>query len=435
MRTAFRLEQLADPALAEAERNLRACVHCGICTATCPTYVLLGDERDSPRGRIVMMQQMLEEDAVPSAETVLHLDRCLSCLGCRTACPSGVDYARLIDLSRAHIETRYRRPLADRLMRWIVATVLPRPALARIALTLARVSSPLTRFLPGRFGAVARAGGRIRMTRNESRVIDAGANPRCVALLRGCVQQAMAPEIDEAAARVLARRGIALVPLEGAGCCGALSHHLGREHEAKAWARRAIEAFERAGGGGTFDGILITATGCAAHIEDYPRLFLGDPEWQERARNFAAAVQTFSELVTPRPSEQPRSLRVALHLPCSLQHGLRRPDGAELLAAAGFEVCAIPEGHLCCGSAGSYSLLQPEIAQALRSRKLANIETVRPDAVATSNIGCLQHLSGPDAPPVVHIAELLDWAEGGPEPGAIAHRGRDHVMTKHRTMN
>jgi glycolate oxidase iron-sulfur subunit len=435
MRTAFHLEQLSDPALAEAERNLRACVHCGICTASCPTYVLLGDERDSPRGRIVMMQQMLEEDTAPSPETVLHLDRCLSCLGCRTACPSGVDYARLIDLSRAHIETRYRRPLADRLMRWIVATVLPRPTLARMALALAQVFPPVVRLLPGRLGAMVRVGTRVRRRQNAARVPDAGVNPRRLALLRGCVQQAIAPEIDEAAARVLARRGIALVPLENAGCCGALSHHLGREAEAKAWARRAIEAFERAGGSGSFDGVLITATGCAAHIEDYPHLFLGEPEWQERARNFASALQTFSELAAPRVSQPPRSLRVALHLPCSLQHGLRRSDGAELLAAAGFEVCAIPEGHLCCGSAGSYSLLQPEIAQALRARKLANIEAVRAEVVATSNIGCLQHLSGPDAPPIVHIAELIDWAEGGPEPGAIAHRGRDHVMTKHRAMN
>jgi glycolate oxidase iron-sulfur subunit len=435
MRTAFRLEQLADPALAEAERTLRACVHCGICTASCPTYALLGDERDSPRGRIVMMQQMLEEGAAPSPETVLHLDRCLSCLGCRTACPSGVDYARLIDLSRTHIETRYRRPLADRLMRWMIATVLPRPALARMALALAQAFSPVARLLPGRLGAMARAGGRMRWTRSEARAIDAGANPRRVALLRGCMQQAMASEIDEAAARVLARRGIALTPLENAGCCGALSHHLGREAEAKAWARRAIEAFERAGGSGRFDGVLITATGCAAHIEDYPHLFLGDPQWQARARSFAAAVQTFSELAAPRAPQSPPRLRVALHLPCSLQHGLRRPDGTKLLAAAGYEVLAIPEGHLCCGSAGSYSLLQPEIAQALRARKLANIQTVGPDVVATSNIGCLQHLSGPGAPPIVHIAELLDWAEGGPQPRALASRTRDPVMTKHKEMN
>lgn len=435
MRTHFKPTQLADPGLAEAERNLRACVHCGICTASCPTYVLLGDERDSPRGRIVMMQQMLEEDAAPSPETVLHLDRCLSCLGCRTACPSGVDYARLIDLSRAHIEQRYRRPLADRLMRWTVATVLPRPGLTKAALALARAFAPLSRLLPGRLGAMAQASAGLRGIADRGKMVDAGTNPRRVALLRGCVQQAMAPEIDEAAARVLARRGIALVPLESAGCCGALSHHLGREDEAKAWASRAIAAFEQAGGSDVFDGILITATGCAAHIRDYVHLFLDAPDWQARARAFAASLRSFPDLAEPRSLAAPRRLRVALHVPCSLQHGLRQADGRELLAAAGYDVQAIPEGHLCCGSAGSYSLLQPEIAGALRARKLANIETVAPDAVATSNIGCLQHLRGPDAPPVVHISELIDWAEGGPQPRALAGRSRDPVMTKAEAMH
>ncbi len=436
MRTHFRLAQLADPGLAEAERNLRACVHCGICTASCPTYVLLGDERDSPRGRIVMMQQMLEEDAPPTAETVLHLDRCLSCLGCRTACPSGVDYARLIDLSRAHIEQRYRRPLADRLMRWMVATVLPRPGLTKAALALARLFAPLSRLFPARLRAMARAGTGIHAdNRRRSSTIDAGANARRIALLRGCVQQAMAPEIDEAAARVLARRGIALAPLEEAGCCGALSHHLGREDEAKAWAIRAIAAFEQAGGIDVFDGILITATGCAAHIQDYAHLFADAPDWQVRARAFAAHLVPFTNLVEPRSFTAPRRFRVALHVPCSLQHGLRQADGRELLEAAGYQVLAIPEGHLCCGSAGSYSLLQPEIADALRARKLANIETLAPDVIANSNIGCLQHLRGPDAPPVVHIAELIDWAEGGPEPRALAGRSRDPVMTKAEAMH
>jgi glycolate oxidase iron-sulfur subunit len=269
----------------------------------------------------------------------------------------------------------------------------------------------------------------------RSQTLDAGANPRRIALLRGCVQQAMAPEIDEAVARVLARRGIALSPLEEAGCCGALAHHLGREDEAKAWAKRAIAAFERAGGGDAFDGILITATGCAAHIQDYAHLFLDEPDWQARARAFAARLRSFPDLAERHSPAAPRRLRVALHVPCSLQHGLRQADDRELLEAAGYEVLTIPDSHLCCGSAGSYSLLQPEIAGALRARKLANIETVAPDMVATSNIGCLQHLSGPDAPPVVHIAELIDWAEGGPEPRALAGRSRDPVMTKAEAMH
>src|SRR5436309_2086740 len=258
MHTHCTLVQLADPQIAEADQILRSCVHCGICTATCPTYVLLGDERDSPRGRIVMMQQMLEAGGAPSAETVHHLDRCLSCLGCRTACPSGVDYARLIDQSRTHIQQHYRRPITDRLLRWTVANVLTRPAFTHAALRLARLASPLSAFLPHRMRnladvAIAMPVGKLKLP--------TVAGERRVALLPGCVQQVIAPEIDEAVARLLARRGISLVPLRGAGCCGALAHHLGREVEAKAWAKRMIETFERAGGPDTFECILITATG------------------------------------------------------------------------------------------------------------------------------------------------------------------------------
>lgn len=425
MRTHFRAEQLADPALAEAEKNLRACIHCGICTATCPTYVLLGDERDSPRGRIVMMQKMLEEGGTPSAETVLHIDRCLSCLGCRTACPSGVDYARLIDRSRAHIEAHYRRPIGERLLRWAIANILTSPSLTRLGLRFARASSPVTRILPGRLRGMAEMGSTIRVAKSRS----CGANSateRRIALIPGCVQQVIAPEIDEAVARLLARRGISLVPLEGAGCCGALAHHLGREHEAKTWAKRVIESFERAGGGSAFEGVLISATGCAAQFRDCPHLFLDEPGWRARATAFVSKLVPLPEVLSPTGAIARRKLRVALHVPCSLQHGLRSSDGGDLLKAAGFEVVEIPDGHLCCGSAGSYSLLQPEIAATLRERKLDNIRSIEPDVIATSNIGCLQHLSGPDAPPAVHIAELLDWAGGGPEP--LRLRDRSQLM-------
>jgi glycolate oxidase iron-sulfur subunit len=229
----------------------------------------------------------------------------------------------------------------------------------------------------------------------------------------GCVQKALAPEIDEAVARLLARRGFSLVPLEGAGCCGSLVHHLGREEDAKAWAMRAIESFERAGE--DFEAVLITATGCSSHLKDLGHLFADDLRWKPRAMRFAAKVKDFSELISPHGTEHPKRLRVAYHAPCSLQHGLRLSGANEtLLTAAGFEVAAIPEGHLCCGSAGSYSILQPELADALRERKLANIATVKPDVIATANIGCLEHLSG--GTPIVHVAELLDWAEGGPPP-------------------
>ncbi len=416
MRTHFRAEHLADAALAAAEKNLRACVHCGMCTATCPTYVLLGDERDGPRGRIVMMQKMLEENGAPSAETVTHLDRCLSCLGCRTACPSGVDYARLIDRSRTHIEQHYRRPVGERLLRWTIANLLTRPALTRIALGLARLASPLRPLLPLRLRSMVDTADTMLIGRLH---LPATAGERRIALLPGCVQQVIAPEIDEAVARLLARRGISLVPLKGAGCCGALAHHLGREGEARVWAKRLIEASERAP---TFEGVLVTATGCASHINEYEYLFLDDPEWRSRARAFSEKLLPLDALLGPAHFHSESNLRVALQVPCSQQHGLRWPDAGELLQASGFEVLQIPDGHLCCGSAGSYSILQPEIASALRARKLANIAALKPDVVATTNIGCLQHLSGPDAPPIVHVAELLDWAEGGPAPGALGHR-------------
>ncbi|HKD24173.1 MAG TPA: glycolate oxidase subunit GlcF [Rhizomicrobium sp.] len=417
MRTNLAPHQLDDPHLASVEKNLRACVHCGICTATCPTYVLTGDERDGPRGRIVMMQRMLEAGETPTAETVFHIDRCLSCLGCRSACPSSVDYARLVDTARAYIQENYRRPWHERLLRTTIAFVMARPRLVKIAFGLARTFAPIATRLPGRLGVMGRKAANIPAhIDNEAAPIEKGA--RRVALMPGCVQQALAPEIDRAAARVLARRDIALVPLDGAGCCGALAHHLGRADEAKTWARRAIEAFEKAG---AVDAVLITATGCAAHLVDYPHLFLDEPEWRKRAQAFADEVKDFSELAAPGTLRIPQPLRVALQVPCSLQHGLRRAGGAAAaLEAAGYEICDIPEGHLCCGSAGSYSILQPEMSAALRERKLAAIATVEADVVASPNIGCLMHLAGPDAPPVIHPAELIDWAEGGPRPAAIS---------------
>lgn len=417
MRTALTKDQLADPHLVACEANLRACVHCGICTATCPTYVLTGDERDGPRGRIVMMQRMLEEGGTPGADTVHHLDRCLTCLGCRSACPSSVDYARLIDTARAHIHTHYRRPLRQRLSRALIATVMPRPQIVKATMVLARLFAPLSTRLPGMPGALARKAVSAQGAATTAVAAAPSAGSRKIALMAGCVQQALAPQIDRAAARVLARRDIALDVLDGSGCCGALAHHLGRRDEAKSYARRNIEAFERAGAA---EGVLITATGCAAHLVDYPHLFADEPDWNMRAERFAARVKDFSELATPRPATPPERLTIAYQTPCSLQHGLRRAGpGEAALAAAGFELRGIEEAHLCCGSAGSYSLLQPELAGALRTRKLAALTASGADVVASPNIGCLSHLEGRDAPPVIHPAELIDWAEGGPRPQAL----------------
>ena len=310
MRTEFSPSQLADPQMGEAAKAVRTCVHCGICTATCPTYVLLGDERDGPRGRIVQMQKMLEPGGAISAETVHHIDRCLSCLNCRSACPSSVDYQRLVDQARAHIQNHYRRPLGERLLRWVIAKVLTRPKLVSLGLHLA----PLGAWLPGRLGPLARQGEQTKSGPDGAAAEPKGsgqaripvANPiQRIAIMPGCVQKAMAPEIDEAVARVLARRGIVLVPLDGAGCCGALPHHLGREEEAREWARRAIQAYEAA----ACDGVLITATGCSAHLKDYAHLFRGDPLWESRARTFAENAKDFLELVTPSGKQAAKSAR------------------------------------------------------------------------------------------------------------------------------
>jgi glycolate oxidase iron-sulfur subunit len=305
--------------------------------------------------------------------------------------------------------------LGERLLRWLIAQVLTRPGIARAMLRLAKFTAPLSFLLPGRLRAMVRKGASVRPSPRVPVAATHAPDAKRIALMPGCVQKAVAPQIDEAVARLLARRGFSLAPVEGAGCCGSLSYHLGRENEAKAWAKRAIEGFERMD---NVEAILISATGCSSHLKDLPNLFAGDPAWQPRAERFAAMVKDFAELISPRGAERPHRLRVAYHAPCSLQHGLRIFGANEtLLAAAGFEVLTIPEGHLCCGSAGSYSILQPELSNALRDRKLANIATTEPDVIATANIGCLEHLSG--GAPIVHVAELLDWAEGGPRPVAL----------------
>jgi glycolate oxidase iron-sulfur subunit len=412
MRNNFSPEQWADPELKPAATAVRRCVHCGFCTATCPTYVVLGDERDSPRGRIQFMQKMLEEGGTPSDEAVHHIDRCLSCLNCRTTCPSSVDYARLVDKSRAYIEEHYQRPMGDRFLRWLIATVFPYPTRTKIALLLAPLGRIAAFFVPmGRLEVMMKKAspprGPERLTKPEKAL-------KRIAMLPGCVQKATMPEIDAAASRVLSRRGIELVPLEGAGCCGALSHHLGREAESKEFAKALIAAWEA----GAYDGIFISATGCGGYLKELQHVFPGDAVWEPRAAKFAAAMIDFVELVPTASVTPPQPLRVAYHPPCSLQNSLKLNGKSEaLLAGAGFLLTPFLEPHICCGSAGSYSILQPELSQTLRDRKLGHIQAGNPDVIVSGNIGCIQQLSG--GVPVLHIAQLLDWAEGGPRPEAL----------------
>jgi glycolate oxidase iron-sulfur subunit len=423
MQTNFTLAQLADPDTEAAEKILRACVHCGFCLATCPTYVLLGDELDSPRGRIYLIKNNLEADAPAGPEFVTHIDRCLSCLACMTTCPSGVNYMHLVDGARHRIEETYRRPLFDRMLRGLIAFTLPYPARFRVALLGAAVAKATRLALPGRFGAML-ALAPDRMPRptplERPQFFAAEGEPRMrVALLPGCVQQVIAPEINEATIRLLTRHGCEVAILDGTGCCGSLSHHLGRD--ALGFARANIDAWMRAVEGEGLDAIVINASGCGTTVKDYGFMLRADAAYAAKAARISALAKDISEIMI-RLGVAPAiatGQRVAYHSACSMQHGQRlHAEPMALLAAAGFEVAEIPEGHLCCGSAGSYNMLQPELAGALKSRKLANIDATGAEIVATGNIGCITQLQS-GARPIVHTVELLDWATGGPAPPAL----------------
>ena len=430
MQTTFTAEQLADPHVAESEKILRKCVHCGFCTATCPTYVLLGDELDSPRGRIYLIKDMLENDRAATGEVVKHIDRCLSCLACMTTCPSGVHYMHLVDHARVHVEETYSRPPGDRFLRAVLARVLPDRKLFRLSLRAGSLGRP---FAP-LFGALGldRLAAMLRLvpsglppSSGEGRQVfpAQGARRGRVALLQGCAQAVLAPSINEAAVRLLTRKGYEAV-LAGEGCCGSLVHHMGREEQALAQARAAIDLWTREIETDGLDAILVTASGCGTTIKDYGYMLRSDPAYAGKAARVSALARDISEYLASLDlgaAARPGGLTVAYQAACSLQHGqkiLRQPK--ELLAKAGFAVRDIAEAHLCCGSAGTYNIMQPEIARRLRERKIANILATGADVIATGNIGCMTQIAGATAIPVVHTVELLDWAHGGPQPAALA---------------
>jgi len=431
MQTSFTLAQLADPDIAEADKILRACVHCGFCTATCPTYVLLGDELDSPRGRIYLIKDMLENARPASREVVTHIDRCLSCLACMTTCPSGVHYMHLVDQARAHIDETYRRPLIDRALRAVLAKVLPNPRLFRASLVAALVGKPFAPLLSalglGPLAAMLRLAPwrpPAKSTLGLRRVFAAkGGRRGRVAILTGCANEVLAPAINAAAIRLLTRHGVEVVQAEDEGCCGALVHHMGREAEALSHVRNNVDAWARELDAEGLDAILITASGCGTHVKDCGFLLRQDPAYADKAAKISALTKDISEYLVGldlAPAAAAPGLVVAYHSACSLQHGqkiTRQPK--ELLSKMGFVVKDVPEGHLCCGSAGTYNMLQPGLAQRLRGRKVGNIERLKPNVIAAGNLGCMTQIAAGTAIPVVHTVELIDWASGGPQPAAL----------------
>ena len=426
MQTNFSPLQLADPATAASEAVIRKCVHCGFCTATCPTYVLLGDELDSPRGRIYLMKDMLENDRAPTAEVVKHVDRCLSCLSCMTTCPSGVNYMHLVDHARAYIEARYRRPWRERLFRGLLAWVLPYPRRFRLALKLARWTRPLAPVviaLPGfkPLAAMFALAPKVVPPSPHITASPAQASRGRVVMLQGCAEPVLKPEIRAAAVRLLNRVGYDVSFANGEVCCGALVHHMGREAAALEAARRNVDAWTREG---DITAIIVTVSGCGTTLKDYGFMLREDPAYAEKAARVSALAKDISELLSDvaLPKGNGRSLTVAYHAACSLQHGQKVTDAPKkLLEAAGFAVKTPPEAHLCCGSAGTYNILQPEIAGQVGDRKVANLAQLNADVIATGNIGCAVQIGQRARVPVVHTVELLDWATGGPVPASLSH--------------
>jgi glycolate oxidase iron-sulfur subunit len=428
VQTNFSLAQLADPKTQEAEKILRTCVHCGFCTATCPTYVLLGDELDSPRGRIYLIKDMLENDRKADERVTRHIDRCLSCLSCTTTCPSGVDYMHLVDHARSHIEKTYERPPADRWQRWMLAKVLPRPDLFRLALLGATLGRPFGRMMPKRLQTMLKMAPRNLhgpSAMDRPGVVPARGQKRMrVALLQGCAQRVLDPSINEATIRLLTRLGCEVVLAKDAVCCGALTLHMGKDDEGKAAARRTIGAWIREVEGQGLDAVVINASGCGTTVKDYGHLFQHEPEMVERAQKIAAMALDVTELVDRLGLPEPEIVtgqRVAYHSACSMQHGQKiKSLPQKLLRAAGYEVVEPAESHICCGSAGTYNLLQPELADRLKERKVSNLERLAPAMVATGNIGCMTQIGSGTRIPIVHTVELLDWATGGPMPAKLA---------------
>lgn len=434
MQTNFTASQLADPAAAESEAILRRCVHCGFCTATCPTYVTLGNELDSPRGRIYLIKDMLENGRPADEKVVTHLDRCLSCLSCTTTCPSGVDYMHLIDNARAHIEKSYQRPLMDRLIRSLLVSVLPHQRRFRMAVKLARVGRPF-RVVANFFPALKPVAAMLELAPGRVEPQSPYSLPRThyaqgtkrgrVAILTGCAQPVLDPGINAAAIRLLSRFGVEVVVPDGEGCCGALVHHMGREELALNSARANVDAWFGEIEAKGLDAIIITASGCGTTIKDYGYMLRHDPQYSAKAAAVSALARDVTEyLVTlALPTLPPKGIAVAYHSACSMQHGQKISSAPkQLLSAAGYTVRDPKEGHLCCGSAGTYNILQSDISSKLKLRKIANLEATKADVIATGNIGCITQIGSGTSIPIVHTVELLDWAYGGKSPGKSHYR-------------
>jgi glycolate oxidase iron-sulfur subunit len=421
---------LANPDIALANDIIRDCVHCGVCLSHCPTYQVRHDENDSPRGRIILMRHMYEQGGSPDAATVEHLDRCLTCLACEAICPSGVKYSKLIGYGRQYVEQTYRRPLLRRVIRRALTLLIQNPRRFRRGLLVGKLARPLKWAFSGTLRAMLNMTPRARLPGpsdlDRPQVFPAQGPRRArVSILTGCVQTVLDPRINEATIRLLQRLGVEVVVAQGAGCCGAPSEHMGLEGYALGFVKANINAWlnEADKPGAGLDAIIVNTSGCGTSLKAYGHALRLDDAWKDKAARVSALAKDITEFLTERdllPRQGPREVRVTYHSACSMQHGQRIVhQPLELLRRVGFTVREVPDGFMCCGGAGVYSLLQPDLAEELKKRKVASIRSVEADIVATGNIGCMTQLSHDLGVPMVHTVELLHWATGGPEPEAL----------------
>ncbi|MCU7846491.1 MAG: glycolate oxidase subunit GlcF [Candidatus Thiodiazotropha sp. (ex Lucinoma kastoroae)] len=430
MQTNFTQKQLSVPAIASSDVELRACLQCDYCTPNCPTYQLLGDEYDSSRGRIYLIKELLESEGVPKEKTVKYVDQCLSCLACMSTCPSSVHYLHLLDHARETIEGNHQRKLIDRMLRWMLAQLLPYPDRFRLAMRGARLIKPFAIAIPRKLRPM------LSLTPNrlpspslndKPQVFPAlGERKRRVALLAGCAQQTLNTDINDATIRILRRHGCEVVIAQGAGCCGALTHHMGKTKESRAAAARNISAWMKEVDGAGLDAIVINTSGCGTVVKDYGYIFRNDA-LAEDAATVAWLAKDITELLADIELDYrvKPGLRVAYHATCSLQYGQRiRFKPKKLLRAAGFTVLEPRDSHACCGAAGTYNLLQSGISEQLKARKVKTLEVGAPDVIAAGNIGCMVQIASATGLPVVHTVELLDWVTGGPVPPVLHDMSR-----------
>ena len=428
MQTNFSEKQLQDEHNKSSEKILRKCVHCGMCNATCPTFNLLGDELDSPRGRIYLIKEMFEKNKPANEKIVTHIDRCLSCLGCMTTCPSGVNYMHLIDHARNHVEKTFKRPFLDRMIRTLLSKILPKPMIFKFVIIMSKFVKPFKFLMPIHLKSMLELSpNKIQKKtlkfQNLYRVERKKPTAR-VALLIGCIQRVVSPQINESTIRILTRHGVEVMTMPEIECCGSLNHHLGKEDLAQETFKKNIDFWYEEYIKNGLDAIISNTSGCGTTVKDYGFVLRNDPQFKKKAKKISELTKDVTEffdenlkLNFKKEERHTKKYNIAYHSACSMQHGQKiHNQPINLLRKTGNKILDIPDGHLCCGSAGTYNILQPKIAKQLLKRKVENINKIKPDLISTGNIGCIMQIANGTDIPIVHTVELIDWYTGGPKP-------------------